>query len=186
MPTPLEKDLGLSANVNVAVSKKLSINESVFDKEGGQVGIDAPRGAYGVIMCGNKGGGYIPYRSLLVGQIYLKDLERDFEQYGFNEIYALPWRPHESILVAARSEEALEFAEKGQGAKQIEYRFTGTLREEVTRIAETSFTEEQLGVLVDEFMRNMEILTRDTIKAEIEKRDDQWEQKLQHVRMGLR
>ncbi len=57
---------------------------------GGSLDFECPEGTDLVILMGNNGGGYVPYRALLPHQVYMDDLEDDFKEHNFQVIYAAP------------------------------------------------------------------------------------------------
>lgn len=90
------------SEVDVILADGLEIGKSIFDTNiagerdskglalGGHVDFDVPADCDLVILMGNKGGGYVPYRCLLPHQIYMDDLKADFEKHFFEVIYVLP------------------------------------------------------------------------------------------------
>lgn len=57
---------------------------------GGRLDFEVPKDCDLIVLMGNKGGGYVPYRCLLPHQVYLDDIEKDFEKKNFEVIYAAP------------------------------------------------------------------------------------------------
>jgi hypothetical protein len=53
---------------------------------GDRVDVLMPEGRSAVILCGNNGGGWVPFSFILPGQVYVKNLERA----GWQEIAAFP------------------------------------------------------------------------------------------------
>ena len=96
----------------------IKIEKSIFDtgKErdgkpdflGGMLYFEVPTDCDLIILCGNSGGGYRPYRCLLPHQVYYKDLEKDFEENNFEAIYCLPVRSKDAILLAGKNDYAIK------------------------------------------------------------------------------
>ena len=57
---------------------------------GGMLDFKVPKNCDLIILCGNNGDGYIPYRCLLPHQVYLSDIRETFEEEGFEVIYVVP------------------------------------------------------------------------------------------------
>jgi hypothetical protein len=75
----------------------VTIHKSIFDTDahqelrfGGMLNYEMPEGCDLVILMGNRGGGYEPYRCLLPHQIYMDDIKEAFEKEGFEVIYVAP------------------------------------------------------------------------------------------------
>jgi len=84
----------------IKLSKLIKINKSTFDEEGGVFSFDMPKHHDLIILAGNKGGGYIPYKCLLPHQVYLKDIKKDFEENDFEVIYIIPVKSKLSFPIA--------------------------------------------------------------------------------------
>jgi len=74
----------------VKYAKGVKLEKSTFDKDGGMIYFKVPKDCDLVILAGNRGGGYTPYRCLLPHQVYLKDIERAFSEEKFEVIYVIP------------------------------------------------------------------------------------------------
>jgi hypothetical protein len=74
-------------NHEIKLPKGVDIRPSTFDEGGGMLNYEVPEGADLVILMGNRGGGYVPFRCLLPHQVYLKDIRKAFEDERFEVIY---------------------------------------------------------------------------------------------------
>ena len=88
----------------IKIAKGVKIEKSVFDREGGVFDFEVPKDCDLIILCGNKGGGYIPYRCLLPHQVYLKDIKKTFEEEKFEVIYVIPVNSKKSFKIAYNGE----------------------------------------------------------------------------------
>lgn len=76
-------------NKKMVFSKAVKITKNAFDTHGGGVDFDIPKDCDIIILMGNRGGGYEPYKCLLPHQVYVSDLREDFEEYHFEVIYVV-------------------------------------------------------------------------------------------------
>jgi len=53
-----------------------------------------------LVLCVNKGQGYIPVRVLLLHQVYQKDVRAEMEEHNCNEAYVLFVKSKDSLLIA--------------------------------------------------------------------------------------
>lgn len=60
--------------------KNARIEKSPF---GDRFEFDVPEGAYAVVVCENRGGGWRPLKFLLPHQVYVKDYEADVQLVAF-------------------------------------------------------------------------------------------------------
>ncbi len=70
--------------------KGIKIRKSGFGGKGGMFDFEIPKDCNLVVLAGNKGGGYEPYRCLLPHQVYLSDIKKTFEETDFEVIYVIP------------------------------------------------------------------------------------------------
>ena len=80
--------------------KTVTINKSAFDTHGGGLDFEIPKDCNLIILCGNKGGGLVPYRCLLPHQVYVKDLKETFKETGFEVITIIPVKSNISVDIA--------------------------------------------------------------------------------------
>ena len=85
-------------------AKGIKISRSVFDEEGGCFNFEVPKYCDLIILCGNKGGGYVPYRCLLPHQVYLKDIKEKFKESDFEAIFVLPVKSKNAFLIAGKDD----------------------------------------------------------------------------------
>ena len=95
---------------DILFSKSVKIGRSIFDSDdsvakrglanGGRVDFDVPEDCDLVILMGNKGGGYVPYRCLLPHQVYVDDLKDAFEEKHFEVIYVIPINSESTFQIA--------------------------------------------------------------------------------------
>lgn len=85
---------------DVLFANGVKIGKSIFDSHprnesdglvnGGRLDFEVPKDCDLIILMGNKGGGYVPYRCLLPHQVYLDDIKEAFEKWFFEVIYVVP------------------------------------------------------------------------------------------------
>ena len=85
---------------NIKLAKGITIEKSYFDKDGGMLNFNIPKVCDLVILCGNKGEGYKPYKCLLPHQVYLEDIKKAFEEYGFEVITLFPVKSNSNFNIA--------------------------------------------------------------------------------------
>lgn len=85
------------SEVKVILAEGVEIGKSIFDSRpgerlamGGALRFKTPEDCDLVVLMGNTGTGYKPYRTLLTHQVYVDDLKKDFEKHHFEVIYVLP------------------------------------------------------------------------------------------------
>jgi hypothetical protein len=93
---------------NILLAKGVKLEKSIFDETGGMLSFELPEGYDLIVLAGNKGQGYIPYKVLLPHQVYLTDLKETFEKNFFEVIYVLP----------VKSELPFQIAYNGKSGKQ--------------------------------------------------------------------
>lgn len=71
-------------------AKGVEIKKSTFDSTGGMLSFEVPKDCNLIVLMGNRGGGYVPYRCLLPHQVYLRDIREAFEKHAFEVIYVVP------------------------------------------------------------------------------------------------
>lgn len=168
------------------LSDKVKKNSGFAAYTGFGVTLDIPKGTDLVVLAGNRGGGYEPYRCLLPGQIYETNLQQAFDDREFESIFAMPVRSDEPILVAARSEAYLK-KWNGEGYSIPDrFRLTGNLKAQVSQLAHAALDVKGTERIIFEMMHAIEAHTKDAVKKAVDARDDQWEKQLTHIRGGLR
>lgn len=99
------KDVKLAAGVSIA--------KSIFDSRkkegeplemGGRLSFDIPEGCTMIVLATNNGGGMVPYTARLPHQVYLKDVEKVFEETGAEVIHVIPVRSSETFNLAYNGE----------------------------------------------------------------------------------
>lgn len=105
--------------IDLKLAKGITIGKSIFDHQDkeslfqeGRLVFKNPEDFDLVILCGNSGGGYIPYRCLLPHQVYVAELKKAFEEYHFEVIYALPVRSRDAMLLVGKSDYEINRWEK--------------------------------------------------------------------------
>jgi len=73
-------------NKKMVFSNAVKITKDAFDTHGGGVHFKIPKDCELIILMGNRGGGYVPYKCLLPHQVYVNDLREDFEEHDFEVI----------------------------------------------------------------------------------------------------
>ncbi len=76
----------IKKNKKMVFGKTVKITKNSFDTHGGGVNFKVPKDCDLIILMGNKGGGYIPYKCLLPHQVYVSDLREAFEKEHFEVI----------------------------------------------------------------------------------------------------
>ena len=87
-------------NSKMRFPKGIKITKSDFDTTGGNVDFDVPKDCDLIILMGNRGGGYVPYSSLLPHQVYMNDIRETFEEEDFEVIYIVPIKSKDVFPIA--------------------------------------------------------------------------------------
>lgn len=103
-----EYEFPLPPNEDIILAKGVKLEKSTFDSTGGMLDFKLPKDCDLVILMGNRGGGYVPFSSLLPHQVYLNDLREVCKEEGFEVIYA----------VGIKSDDPFHIAFKGEYGKQ--------------------------------------------------------------------
>lgn len=74
----------------ILIAKNVEKHKSCFDSVGGMLSFELPEGCTAVILVGNSGGGWKPFRFLLPHQVYLKDIAKAFADHHFEVIGVVP------------------------------------------------------------------------------------------------
>lgn len=93
-------------NKDIKLAKIVKLEDGVFDRadDGGCLDFNIPKHHDLIILAGNKGGGYIPYKCLLPHQVYLTDLKKDFIEHNFEVIYVIPVKAKLPFPIAYRDD----------------------------------------------------------------------------------
>lgn len=96
--------LPLPPNEDILAAKGVKIEKSTFDPPGGMLDFDIPKDCDLIILMGNKGGGYSPFRCLLSHQVYVKDLREIAEEEGYEVFYVLPFKSSDPFPIAYKGD----------------------------------------------------------------------------------
>ena len=88
----------------VKIAKGIKIRKSNFVKVDFMFDFDIPEDCDLIVLMGNKGSGYVPYRCLLSHQVYLQDIKEAFEKEHFEVIFVLPVNSLHPFAIAYNGE----------------------------------------------------------------------------------
>lgn len=82
----------------IILASGVEIKRSIFDSNimimgeryGGMLHFDVPKDCDLIVLMGNIGGGYVPFRCLLPHQVYMDDIRKAFDEKHFEVIYVVP------------------------------------------------------------------------------------------------
>lgn len=80
----------IAKNKGMRFSKCVRVTKEELNDQFGSISFDVPKDCDLVILMGNRGTGYIPYRCLSPHQVYINDLRETFEKENFEVIYVVP------------------------------------------------------------------------------------------------
>lgn len=163
----------------------ITCNGGFMADTGYGVNLNVARGSDLVVLAGNRGGGYIPYCTLLPHQVYQKTLERDFAEHNFDVIYAIPVRSDEPILIAGRDQKILDkYVQYDNKPKRFE--LTADIHTSLEELVYGTFNVVEGERAIYDFMQAFEALAKERVKKAVQSRDDEWENQLNHVRGSLK
>ena len=91
--------------IKILTAKDVELSEnSVYDNLGKQLSFDIPEGCDLIVLAGNIGGGWLPYRCLLPHQVYVEDLRKAFEEKRFEVIAVMPLVSKNVFSIAYKNE----------------------------------------------------------------------------------
>lgn len=88
----------------ILIAKNIEKHKSTFDPAGGMLSFELPDGCTSVILVGNNGGGWRPFRFLLPHQVYLGDIGKAFADYHFEVIGVVPIKSADIFPIAYKND----------------------------------------------------------------------------------
>lgn len=172
---------------NFILSKFVKKNGGFSSHTGYGLNYSVPRGAYGVILAGNRGGGLIPFRYLLPHQVYQETIQKAFGEYNFDTLYAIPARAHEPVLLAARDQKTLDKWEGYENSSGAQFfKWSGDLKSDVEKVAEAALDVAQTATMVEEFMIGLDRHIHEEVQKAVRARDEEWQKKINNVAAGMK
>ncbi len=113
-----KQEIIIEKNKKMVFSSNIKIRKAEFEKNFSNINLKINDKYDLIILMGNKGGDYIPYRCLLPHQVYIDDLRNAFEEEGFEVISVVGIKSDEVFNIVYK--DAYGFQRWGKSEKKKE------------------------------------------------------------------